>query len=353
VDLSDGRQFLQEDWGLRSVCDWARLKYQIKLAPEELRDKNDGQIKATLRQHILATYRQKDVEFPVKVGMARFMAEQRVVVHGGQRYDREGLYHWAKQRFPGVSDSLSEEDFRTQTRGRLQERLLAVSRSFYPKVSTAEIDAKIAAAFEGTRLSEAEDARELAEWVSGELKLDVSEEALTGVSEEQARELIWKAFDARYRPEMRRMERGLLLGRLDASWKNHLYTMDHLRSGIGLVGYAQIDPKTEYKRQGMKEFEAMWEGVQDKVTESVFRMEEDEGFQESLWSIGATIHESAPRAMDASTIQGQQQAAISNSQKGDKKPEPIRNRGDRVGRNDPCPCGSGKKYKNCHMKQAG
>src|SRR5581483_8583710 len=91
------------------------------------------------------------------------------------------------------------------------------------------------------------------------------------------------------------MERSLVLGRLDAAWKNHLYTMDHLRSGIGLVSYAQVDPKTEYKRQGMKEFETMWEGVQDKVTESVFRMGEEAGFQESLWEIGETIHESAPR----------------------------------------------------------
>src|SRR5438445_9585834 len=96
---------------------------------------------------------------------------------------------------------------------------------------------------------------------------------------------------------MRGMERGLLLGRLDSSWKNHLYTMDHLRSGIGLVGYAQVDPKTEYKRQGMKEFDAMWEGVQDKVTDTVFRMEEEESFQESVWSIGAAVHETAQGAI--------------------------------------------------------
>ena len=104
----------------------------------------------------------------------------------------------------------------------------------------------------------------------------------------------------------------------------------------------------------MKEFDLMWEGVQDKSTETVFRMEEAEGFQESVWAIGAMIHESAPRPMAANGdgIRGEQQAAIANSQKGDKKLEPIRNRGDRVGRNDPCPCGSGKKYKNCHMRQA-
>jgi preprotein translocase subunit SecA len=107
----------------------------------------------------------------------------------------------------------------------------------------------------------------------------------------------------------------------------------------------QIDSKTEFKRQGMKEFESMWRGVEDKVTDAVFRMEEAEGFQDSLWAIRATIHESAPR-MSASD-DGQ-----STNSGQDKKPEPIRNTREKVGRNDPCPCGSGKKYKNCHMRQA-
>src|SRR5262249_42975968 len=127
--------------------------------------------------------------------------------------------------------------------------------------------------------------------------------------------------------------------------KNHLYTMDHLRSTVGLRSYAQEDPKTVYKREGMKEFDAMWDTVQDKITDTVFRMEEEEAFQESVWAIGAAIHESAPRH----TLGDNGQAAIANQ--GEKKIDPIRNRGPRVGRNDPCPCGSGKKYKNCHMRQ--
>src|SRR5262249_47701179 len=156
-----------------------------------------------------------------------------------------------------------------------------------------QIDTKLAEAFEGTQLSDADDAKELAEWVRAELKLEVPETALTGVTQDAARQILWNAFDDHFRPEMRGMERSLVLNQLDASWKNHLYTMDHLRSTVGLRGYAQEDPKTVYKREGMKEFDTMWDGVQDKVTEAVFRMEGEEGFQESVWSIGATIHESA------------------------------------------------------------
>jgi preprotein translocase subunit SecA len=281
--------------------------------------------------------------------MASYMADKAQAAAGGQRYDREGLFQWARKRFPGHDDVLAETDFRTQSRARLQELVLETSKKFYPAVGQDEIDAKLESAFEGTRLAEAEDAKELAEWARRELHLEVAVESLTGVDQDAARNVLWNAFDDRHRPEMRSMERNLILDRLDSSWKNHLYTMDHLRSTIGLRSYGQDDPKTEYKREGMKEFDAMWDGIQDQATDSVFRMEEEGSFQE--WSIGATIHETAQGAY-AGGAQGQQNDAIANSQKGDKKPEPIRNRGEKVGRNEPCPCGSGKKYKNCHMRQA-
>jgi preprotein translocase subunit SecA len=79
-------------------------------------------------------------------------------------------------------------------------------------------------------------------------------------------------------------------------------------------------------------------------------MEETEAFQDSLWVIGATIHEAAPRALPSASAAAQQQGTANGQ--GEKKTDPIRNKGQRVGRNDPCPCGSGKKYKNCHMRQA-
>jgi preprotein translocase subunit SecA len=354
IDLSGGKSFLSPDWGLQSVCDWARLKFQIKLAVADLAGKSPDEIKALLHGKIMELYHQKEIEFPVKVAMARFMADRQQVQAGGQRYDREGLFHWTRMRFPDSAEYLSEEDFRTQSRARLQEEILEISRKYFSKDGQEQIDAKLDEAFQGTRLSEPDDAKELADWLRTEFQLEVEEGALTGVTRDAARQILWNAFDDRFRPEMRGMERSLVLSQLDASWKNHLYTMDHLRSTVGLRGYAQEDPKTVYKREGMKEFDTMWEGVQDKVTETVFRMEEEEAFQESVWSIGAMIHESAPRptAANGEGIRAEQEAAITNSGKGDKKLEPIRNRGERVGRNDPCPCGSGKKYKNCHMRQA-
>jgi preprotein translocase subunit SecA len=280
------------------------------------------------------------------------MAEQATPGGGAaQRYNREGLYQWARQRFDVKGHELLEEDFRTQPRSKLQAVLLDMSRRFYPEVDQAEIDKHLEETFHGTRLSEKGDAEEMAGWMRSRFHVEVDPAELTGVTYQQARTLLWNLFDAKYRPEMHRMERGILLNQLDSAWKKHLLTMDHLRSGIGLRGYAQEDPKVAYKREGMKEFEAMWDSVNDKVTDTVFRVEDlagDEQFQQTLWEIQSASHAQAQSlsSMAAAAPEG------TTNQASDKKLEPIRNTGDRVGRNDPCPCGSGKKYKNCHMRQA-
>jgi preprotein translocase subunit SecA len=164
---------------------------------------------------------------------------------------------------------------------------------------------------------------------------------------EMLRQLIATVED-RYRPEMRKMERQVLLERVDESWKQHLLAMDKLKSSVGLMGYAQLDAKVEYKREGMRTFETMWDEIGEQATDLVFRMESfDEGFVKSTFVERAAMHESAPTLSDE---QRQTQQTIDSVGKDDVKPEPIRNRGQRTGRNDPCPCGSGKKYKNCHMR---
>jgi preprotein translocase subunit SecA len=179
-----------------------------------------------------------------------------------------------------------------------------------------------------------------------QLQIEIPTEKLTGVSQDAARQIMWNIFDDHYRPEMRIMERGLVLAQLDSTWKNHLYVMDHLRSTVGLRGYAQEDPKTVYKREGMKEFEAMWEGVEERVSEIVFRMEDADEVQDTVWVIGSAVHEAAPRLQAPEAQSGGAPEEI----KQEKKVETIRNMGERIGRNDPCSCGSGKKFKNCCMR---
>jgi preprotein translocase subunit SecA len=347
IDLQDGAKFLSEDWGIRSICDWLKKKFLLKVTVEEIRDKNPGQIKEILEDKVMEAYKQKEIEFPVQVAMANYMSEK-AAAGASKKYDRGGLFMWAKVRFGALADGLNEEDFLTQSRNRLYERLLDLSRQTFPPSGHTEIDAQIAEAFEGTRLSEADDAQELSNWAKEHLKLDIDPSHLTGVTRDQARQTMWNAYDVKYRPEMRSMERSLVLSQLDSAWKSHLLTMDHLRSTVGLRGIAQEDPKIVYKREGMKEFDLMKESLEDRITDTIFRMEEAEGFQESIWSIGAAVHET----YSAGATYEQEQLST-NAAASEKRKEPIRNKTAKVGRNDPCPCGSGKKYKNCCMRVAG
>ncbi len=165
-----------------------------------------------------------------------------------------------------------------------------------------------------------------------------------------------QAYDARYAEKkaeigeeaMRRIERFILLLKIDEKWKDHLYAMDHLRHGIGLRGYGQIDPKIAYKQEGYQMFSMLIENLRSEVTELIFRVQvrkEDES------RLGTNLDRAQYRKDDPNAAQGQApkqaQQTASGPGESNEPVKPIRNVGPKVGRNDPCPCGSGKKYKKC------
>ena len=136
-------------------------------------------------------------------------------------------------------------------------------------------------------------------------------------------------------------ERNVMLQNLDASWREHLSALDHLRQGIHLRGYAQKNPKQEYKREAFELFESLLDRVRRDVTRIVFtvqiRSPED-------------VEETAPHA-DVHNVKYQHadydEADVAE---GDEQTAQPASSGPKIGRNDPCPCGSGKKYKQCHGK---
>jgi preprotein translocase subunit SecA len=373
VDLQDGQRYLSRSYGAESLAEWMRQKFDIRVDPTVLLEMEVDQLRQFLYGKIREAYRKKDIEFPVLTAMRHYLPEK---VSGGHLPDREKLYHWAVQRLgtalvtlrnpQAFADpngffhaayqilgefGLTEEFVRTESRSRIREKLLEIAAQSIPAVDIEEIEARLHEVFSGARQAEEEDARELVDWCKQVLHLELEVETFVGRSQEEALHRILNAYDKKYRPEMRSVERGLILEQLDNAWKSHLLVMDSLRSGVGLRGYAQEDPKIVYKREGMKEFEAMWEGVRERITESVFRMEEmgDDAALSALWAGARATHEVALSALQARQAQ-EQQAAVQTNTGSEKRIEPIRNVGRKVGRNDPCPCGSGKKYKNCHMR---
>ena len=294
-------------------------------------------------------YDKKEAEYPVMAALYRFTSKGQ----SGSRLDRSALVNWARERF---NASISEDDLKSKQREEIREELMGCSRNSQQAAETqlVEVRDKVDTIFgdspEGVAAANTGangQLESLRSWASEKLDCDLSERELKGMTRLDLRRALEQATEDRYRPEIRNMERALMLQLVDTSWKDHLLVMDHLRSAVGLVGYAQVDPKVEYKREGMRLFEKMWDSTGERITDLIFRMEQlDERFVGSTWVEGKASKEDAPAASDMAE---QQDEAIRNSQ--DQQIETIRNVGEKVGRNDPCPCGSGKKYKKCCMNK--
>ena len=140
--------------------------------------------------------------------------------------------------------------------------------------------------------------------------------------------------------------REVLLRNVDVKWKDHLYAMDSLKSGIGLRGWGQHDPKIEYKTEAGRMFEEMMASIADHSTNLLFNVhvaERDRSDMGGLWKVSAAQHDEFDVAAEAE----RQHAAARQAGEGPPpRAEPIRVEF-KVGRNDPCPCGSGKKHKHC------
>ena len=135
---------------------------------------------------------------------------------------------------------------------------------------------------------------------------------------------------------------------VDNKWMEHLDNMDMLREGIGLRAYGQKDPVVQYRIEGGEMFDEMIAQIKLEVTKILLHITKQEKTAERQSAASITSTSIDRSAIDGMNIEGE-----SNPQNAsENKPQPIKNDGPKVGRNDPCPCGSGKKYKNCCGKNA-
>jgi preprotein translocase subunit SecA len=221
------------------------------------------------------------------------------------------------------------------------------------------------------------------EWNLEALRREVSR--LFGVEPEQVDSLnlddmnsdeigdeIWKLIKANYEekeklvgPELlRRVERDIMLQIVDAQWKDHLYSLDHLKEGIGLRGYGQRDPLVEYKRESFALFQAMKDRIDEEMVRYLWRLRpvEPQAGGEAAIPVPRQPQRKPPQITmsGGSSSSGSMASTTSSRQPSTSAPQPARTGGDdapvktvrreepKIGRNDPCWCGSGKKYKKCH-----
>ena len=146
---------------------------------------------------------------------------------------------------------------------------------------------------------------------------------------------------------MRNFEKALMLHVLDQLWKDHLANMDYLRQGIHLRGYAQKNPKQEYKRESFEMFQGLLERIKHEFVKILARVkveapEDVESLEGQRRSDAKMEYQHAEAGAPQARPGEPQQAGV------DSAAQPFVREGKKVGRNDPCPCGSGKKYKHCH-----
>jgi len=190
---------------------------------------------------------------------------------------------------------------------------------------------------------------------------------------DEIRDQLWDGIVASYeekekvvgREVLQRVERDIMLQIVDQHWKDHLYSLDHLKEGIGLRGYGQRDPLVEYKKESFALFQAMKDRVEEEIVRYLWRLTPIAG--DDAAGTAAPIRPAGPRRpAQQITLNSPQSApppspfgAFRGNTGGQAAPRPVRTGGDdvvkqvkrdvpKVGRNDPCPCGSGKKYKKCH-----
>jgi preprotein translocase subunit SecA len=151
---------------------------------------------------------------------------------------------------------------------------------------------------------------------------------------------------------MRLHEKFIMLQVVDQLWKDHLLAIDHLKEGIGLRGYGQRDPLVEYKKESFELFTIMKERIEDQIVQYLFRLQPVPAGESPAES---EAEEEQPRARRSAVAPARRPARQLNYSYGsaasggsDARVETIHRKEPKVGRNDPCPCGSGKKYKKCH-----
>jgi preprotein translocase subunit SecA len=207
-----------------------------------------------------------------------------------------------------------------------------------------------------------------------------------GQSADEMTDLVWDAAKRKYEAKeglledpsiLHRVERDIMLQIVDAQWKDHLYSLDHLKEGIGLRGYGQRDPLVEYKKESFGLFTAMRDRVEEEIVRYLWRLMPVMGDGTQPAAVPqrpaprrpspAQVTLSSPSSQPASPFGaiggGAAPTAPPRAGGAGQPPRPARTGGDdvvrqvkreepKVGRNDPCPCGSGKKYKKCHGANA-
>jgi preprotein translocase subunit SecA len=379
VDFSPIQNFLKPDYRLAALADWANKKFDFRLTVADFQDKDRDAAVQFLLERLEKLYQEKERSYPIESAI-----EEHLVAQAGMgQQDFDGLAKWASWYY--LAD-VRPDGLRHRDPREVRRRLLEIADEFYASNRLGRaVDEGIRRHLPAAALDRPESWHPLAQWAKERLGVEITPDhfivTCAGAAEggaagekgsdpfspsdasatpdgeaekpltckEAVTALLAARGQALRRSRMTELERYLLLQVHDTSWKDHLLVMDHLKSGVGLRGYAQLNPLIEFKKEGLESFERMLDSAREKFTDLFFKARWVR--QEALARIWAG--QSTEHAVAASAYDAQREAALQMSQRsqmadeGETVVKTIVRQTPKVGRNDPCPCGSGKKYKKC------
>jgi preprotein translocase subunit SecA len=327
-DCSQIAEFLRDDFAAKTFCEWARSKFGIRLDAGEIRNMKAADVERAVKEKAAEKYRRREIEYPVEFAMNMVYGPE-----GANIYGFEMLAEWANKKYRA---GLSAQELQNTKPNVLHKRLLELSGSFNDGQLEKEVDEQVG------RLN----AQQLRDWALERFETPLGEEEIAEASD--LKERLAEVGREYLRRELSDLERYVLLQVYDSTWKDHLYAMDHLKNSIWMRSMAEKDPKIEYKREGHRMFNEMLDAVEDRVTDVIFKVRLEAGAQaRSVWQVSRAAHDEVGQFAMA-----ERQRAAAQAPQGERTVKKIQLETPKVGRNDPCPCGSGKKYKKCHGANA-
>jgi len=337
VDLTGIAMYLDPQYPYRALAEWARTKFNIEADLEELIDRPREEITELFDRRVREAYRRREIVYPVEWCLERALA--------GESTDNAAataaIAAWTNGKF-NVGWKL--EDVQGRSPAELHDTLVKLNEEFFGGRLDREIEQGIAGKDRDTAVEWAKNrfGRAWNQQHFDRFNGDFKDAILA-----QGREML--------RWELTRLEQFVLLRIYDQAWKDHLLEMDHLKTAIMQrpLGGDQTHPQSQYAIEGRDLFTQMWGRISGRVTDIVFKIRAAAGTDAD--GDGQADAQRGPRALafrhadstGAGFASADQQAAM-RAQGTEGKVETIRREQPKVGRNAPCPCGSGKKYKQCH-----
>ncbi len=334
LDLDGISMYLDAHYRYRALAEWARTKFSIALEDEEVIETPQSDISKLLDQRVRDAYGLREVTFPVEWCVQRALGSETT----DQAAAAQSVAEWANHKYDA---GWTLEDVQGKAVADVKSELLSLSEKAFDGGLQKTIDDNISGKDEEAAVEWAKSRFGFA-W--NQQRFDEHDGPIGHALMDQGREML--------RWELTRLEQYILLRLYDQAWKDHLLEMDHLKTAVQQrpLGGDQSHPQSQFAIEGRDLFAQMWARIAARVTDIIFKVQGGDAGESGPAPAGGapmSLSHADSTGGGFSSAAADQQSAM-RAQGSEAKVETIRREQPRVKRNDPCPCGSGKKYKQCH-----